>query len=95
MKIATRVKGSRASVVLGVRPEDGAIVASGQGAISGEVFATELIGDHTLVTATSGPDSIAVKAPKDFQANVGEPLAIDFQANRLYLFDAESGARLR
>ena len=95
VKIATGVKGSHPSVVLGVRPEDGAIVASGQGAISGEVFATELIGDHTLVTATSGPDSIAVKAPKDFQANVGEPVAIDFQANRLYLFDAESGARLR
>ena len=54
VKIATGVKGSHPSVVLGVRPEDGAIVAPGQGAIAGEVFATELIGDHTLVTATSG-----------------------------------------
>ena len=54
VKIATAVKGSHPSVVLGVRPEDGAIVAAGQGAIAGEVFATELIGDHTLVTATSG-----------------------------------------
>ena len=81
--------GSTPSVVLGVRPEDGAIVAPGQGAIAGEVFATELIGDHTLVTATAGTDSIAVKAPKDFQANVGEPVAIDFAASRLYLFDAD------
>ena len=89
------MKGSHPSVVLGVRPEDGAIVAPGQGAIAGEVFATELIGDHTLVTATSGRIRSPSRRPRIFRPMSANPLAIDFAANRLYLFDADSGARLR
>ena len=59
------------------------------------MLATELIGDHTLVTVSAGEDTLTVKAPKDFSANVGERVGIDFAAGRQYLFDAASGLRLR
>ena len=52
--IATPVGGRIAKAVLGVRPEDCSVVAPAKGAIKGEIYATELIGDHTLVTVEGG-----------------------------------------
>jgi multiple sugar transport system ATP-binding protein len=95
IRIDTPIAGSNPAVVLGVRPEDGTVVAPGSGALVGEVFTTELIGDHTLVTVAAGEDSLTVKAPKDFSANVGERVGVGFAAGRQYLFDAASGVRLR
>jgi multiple sugar transport system ATP-binding protein len=95
MRVASPVRGNGQRAVLGVRPEDGTIVPPGSGAFQGEVFANELIGDHSLVTARAGADSITVKAPKDFTANVGEPIGIAFAPDRLFLFDAATGVRIR
>jgi multiple sugar transport system ATP-binding protein len=95
IRIGTAIAGSSPAVVLGVRPEDGSVVAPDAGAVRGEVFATELIGDHTLVTVSSGQDTLTVKASKDFSANVGERVGIHFAPDRQYLFDASTGARLR
>jgi multiple sugar transport system ATP-binding protein len=95
MRVASPVRGNGQRAVLGVRPEDGTIVPPGSGAFQGEVFANELIGDHSLVTARAGADSITVKAPKDFTASVGEPISIAFAPDRLFLFDAGTGVRIR
>jgi multiple sugar transport system ATP-binding protein len=95
MRVASPVQGSGQRAVLGVRPEDGTIVPAKLGVLQGEVFANELIGDHSLVTVRTGADSITVKAPKDFTASVGEPIGITFAPDRLFLFDAGTGARLR
>ena len=51
-----RWSGRIAKAVLGVRPEDCSVVAPEKGAIKGEIYATELIGDHTLVTLKAGSD---------------------------------------
>ena len=95
VRISTAVNGSRVNVILGVRPEDGNIVAEDTGALEGNVFATELIGDHTLVTVSTAEDSVTVKASKDFQARVGQRVGIALTPGRIFLFDAANGQRIR
>jgi multiple sugar transport system ATP-binding protein len=94
-KIASSVKGRNESAVFGIRPEDCHIAAPAKADITGEIYATELLGDHTLVTVKQGSGTIVVKAPKDFTAKEGSRTGVSFAKNRSYVFDAETGARLR
>jgi len=94
-KIPTPVGGKVTSAVLGVRPEDCSVVAPAKGAIKGDVYATELIGDHTLVTLKAGSDMLTVKAAKDFTAKVGEKAGVTFSTDHLYVFDESNGVRVR
>jgi multiple sugar transport system ATP-binding protein len=89
------VKGKIASAVLGVRPEDCSIVAPAKASLKGEVYTTELIGDHTLVTMKIQGDFLTVKAAKDFTAKLGEIVGVAFAKDSLFVFDAASGNRLR
>jgi multiple sugar transport system ATP-binding protein len=93
--IATPVGGRIAKAVLGVRPEDCSVVDAAKGAIKGEIYATELIGDHTLVTLKAGSDMLTVKAAKDFTARLGEKAGVAFSTNRLFVFDESNGLRVR
>jgi multiple sugar transport system ATP-binding protein len=93
--IKTKIKGKLAKAVLGVRPEDCSIVAPAKAALKGDIYTTELIGDHTLVTLKCIGEFITVKAPKDFTAKPGEKAGIAFAPDRAFIFDAESGKRLR
>ena len=69
----------------------------------GSIYSTELIGDHVLVTCriagqgagTLPGASIVVKAEKTFDREIGAPVGIRVPAERTYLFDRESGERLR
>ena len=92
--IGTNVRQSNATAVLGVRPEDCRLTGTG-GAMTGAIYATELIGDHTLVTVTVGEASVVVKAQKDFAGRVGEAIGITAEPAATYLFDQASGSRLR
>jgi multiple sugar transport system ATP-binding protein len=95
VSIGTKLKGNLPKAVLGVRPEDCSVVAPAKGALKGEIYTTELIGDHTLATLKCGADFITVKAPKDFTAKTGTQAGIAFPAESAFIFDAESGDRLR
>jgi multiple sugar transport system ATP-binding protein len=94
-RIATPVSGRIAKAVLGVRPEDCAVVDPAKGAIKGEIYATELIGDHTLVTLKAGSDLLTVKAAKDFTAKLGEKAGVAFGTDRVFVFDESNGLRIR
>jgi multiple sugar transport system ATP-binding protein len=94
-KIPTPVGGKIPSAVLGVRPEDCSVVAADKGAIRGEIYTVELIGDHTLVTVKVGVDMITVKAPKDYTAKLGDKAGVAFSTERLFVFDASNGMRIR
>ena len=94
-KIPTPVGGRIASAVLGVRPEDCSVVAPAKGAIKGEIYVIELIGDHTLVTVRAGSDMLTVKAAKDFSAKLGEKIGIGFNTDHLFVFDESNGLRIR
>jgi len=94
-KVATKVKGKVAQAMLGVRPEDCAVVGPAKGDLKGEIYTTELIGDHTLVTVKAAGSMITVKAPKDFTARIGENVGVALNRGHLYVFDGETGARVR
>ena len=55
----------------------------------------ELIGDHTLVTVKTGTDMVTVKASKDFTGRTGEKIGVSLTKERLFVFDAASGVRIR
>ncbi len=86
---------SAKNAVLGLRAEDCQVVAPEGAAIRARLFANELIGDHTLVTAKVGDDMLSIKAPKDFEAGFDEAIGVAFETERLYLFDRDSGERIR
>jgi multiple sugar transport system ATP-binding protein len=94
-KVEVPVSGKLEKAILGVRPEDCAVVATSKGNLKAEIYAVELIGDHTLVTVQAGQDMLTVKAPKDFTGNTGEAVGISMSKERLFVFDAGSGARVR
>jgi len=94
-RIGTASHGTSADAVLGVRPEDCRVTEPATGTLMAEVYATELIGDHTLVTAKLSADMLTLKAGKDFDAPVGTSLGIAIAPERTYLFDGPTGLRLR
>ncbi|MCY4006101.1 MAG: ABC transporter ATP-binding protein [Rhodobacteraceae bacterium] len=94
-RIETGGNATVSNAVIGLRAEDCRVVGSGEGQIQASLFANELIGDHTLVTARVGADSLAIKAPKDFDGGYDSDIGIDFDREKLYLFDNDTGERIR
>jgi multiple sugar transport system ATP-binding protein len=95
VKVTTPVSGRVANAVLGIRPEDCAVTAPGSGNLQAEVYANELIGDHTLVTAKIGNDTVTIKSAKDFKARSGEKIGVSLTRDALFVFDKETGVRVR
>ena len=95
VKVKTKVKGQVAKAVAGVRPEDCSVTDSSKGTISGKIYTTELIGDHTLVTVNWGEDQIVVKAHKDFDGKQGDAVGVKLPAENLFVFDETNGERIR
>ena len=91
---AVPVRAAPRAAVAGVRPEDCRVTAPESGKIAGEVYATELMGDHTLVTCRAGGATVTVKADKAFKRQDGEAIGIDFDEAALHLFDKSGGARI-
>jgi multiple sugar transport system ATP-binding protein len=92
--VQTPVAGQIRNAILGVRPEDCSVVAAANGALTGTIYTTELIGDHTLVTVETGPDKLTVKAPKDFNGKQGETIGVILSRDHLFIFDADTGERV-
>ena len=93
--IGTPIRVDTANAVAGIRPEDCALRAAGSGDVEAEIYSTELIGDHVLVTCRRDAQTIAVKAPKDYTADIGAPVGIKLSPQGLYFFDAKDGKRIR
>ncbi len=94
-EIATPVKGKIENAVLGVRPEDCSVTAIAKGDLKAEVYTTELIGDHTLVTVKTGAALLTVKAAKTFTARPGEKVGVTLPKDKLFVFNAADGVRAR
>ena len=92
--IAAPLNDSVNAAVLGARPEDCALAPVSAGTLNGQIYTTELIGDHVLVTLKLGNDFLAVKAGKTFKANPGEMAGVAIPKDRLFVFEAASGTRL-
>jgi multiple sugar transport system ATP-binding protein len=91
----TKTRVSQPRAVAGVRPEDCKVTEPNAGKIVGEVYATELMGDHALVTCRVDGGTVTVKADKSFDRRDGAPIGVDFADTSVHVFDKDSGDRIR
>jgi len=94
LRVARVREGTRAGLVLGIRPEDLGVVGPADGDIAGSIYASELTGESVLVTAAIGAARIVAKADRAYRGDFGEAVGIKVNRSRLHLFDAASGLRL-
>jgi multiple sugar transport system ATP-binding protein len=83
-------------MTLGVRAEDLRLTANpAEAAFSAEVYTFELLGDSTMVNLKLADRVFSVKAAKDLRLSRGDRVQIALPSDRLYWFDAQTGARWR
>ena len=82
-------------VSFGFRPEDAKIVSSEKGQFKAKVFSSEMTGSETIVTCSIDEEIIVVRMDKDFVVEIDQTVGIEFNIEKVYLFDYESGQRLK
>ena len=95
LSAATLAKTLPERLILGVRPEDADIAATGPAEITSTVFAVEPMGDHTLVTTRIGTEFFTAKVDRDFRQALDTPIAIRIRPDRVHLFAGGNGDRLQ
>ena len=80
-------------VTLGFRAEDAALT-EGDAQIKAPVYSMELLGEASMVTMRAGGAIVAIKADKEFSAEIDDPVSAAVPAAICHLFDAETGERL-
>ena len=80
--------------VLGFRPEEAQNVPAGAGCFDARVYTAELTGDGTLVTVALGEDNLAVKMPKEFDADFDSTVGVRINFDRSFLFSTDTGERI-
>jgi multiple sugar transport system ATP-binding protein len=73
--------------ILGIRSEDITIQLSG---FPAEIYVIEPLGDRTYVDVQLGKTTLKIRSDADFVGNSGETIYIQFDNDRIHLFDAES-----
>ncbi|MGH1481711.1 MAG: ABC transporter ATP-binding protein [Geminicoccales bacterium] len=81
-------------VALGFRPED-CLVGGEASHVQGKVYGVEPTGDVTYLSIRVGDELVEVKADRSYRANLDVQERVTLDRDRLYLFDAASGDRLR
>jgi ABC-type sugar transport system ATPase subunit len=94
---APRAGASGQDVVLGVRPQDVALVSgdTSPATAHGKVWVVELIGSEKLVEVTLGERRrITVQVRADTSVNVDDTVRLHLDSRRVHLFDAATGGTL-
>ena len=87
-------EGTRSDMVLGVRPED--VVFGAETQFSGQVYSSELTGEAVLVTISlGGGQTMCARGPRTLRLGIGDAVAASVDPARTYLFDHQTGARVR
>ena len=92
-----RIEGLAAAdgpVTLGFRAEDAGLGSTGHHEIEAPIYTIELLGDATMVTVRIGEELVAVRAHKDFDAEIGDPVSLAVPAEICHVFDGETGQRI-
>ena len=86
------LSGPDGRMTLGFRAEDATLAETGE--ISANAYSVELLGDATMVTVKAGGALVAIKASKDYRAEIGAPVTATIPAAACHLYSAETGVRL-
>ena len=94
--IRDRVKRNGDTVVLGIRAEDITLKTSGQeGDIPGKVYVVEPLGDRIIYDVQVGGHVVRVKTRPTLMLEVGAPVYLEFNRDRISLFDPKTDQALR
>jgi ABC-type sugar transport system ATPase subunit len=85
------IPGRPRDIVLGVRPGD--IAAGGEG-LPAEVYVSELLGESTIVNLRIGGELVKMRVNGASPFHEGELIRVRFDADRLHLFERDSGKRI-
>jgi multiple sugar transport system ATP-binding protein len=80
-------------ITLGFRAEDASISASA-GEIEAPVYSMELLGDSSMVSMRVSGELVAIKAPKDYRAEIGQTVRATVPPHACHYFDRVTGVRL-
>jgi sn-glycerol 3-phosphate transport system ATP-binding protein len=81
-------------LTIGIRPEHLTPSKPSEANLVGSVEVIEALGADTLIHVAVAGHTIIARLPNGTPAEVGEPIALAADRDRIYLFDAETGARL-
>jgi ABC-type sugar transport system ATPase subunit len=83
---------SKNDCILGLRPQDVNLVntSSSKDAIEGTVSVTEPLGPSTIVTIQIGDDLVKVLIASDIDVKAGQTKYLEFDKEKLHIFDAET-----
>ncbi len=87
------LRGPDGPVTLGFRAEDAEPVESG-GEITAPVYTLELLGDAAMITVRLGDSLVAVKAHKEYRAEIGTSVSVRIPLESCHLFAADGGGRV-
>jgi multiple sugar transport system ATP-binding protein len=65
------------------------------GNLVSKIYSLEPTGDQTLVAVWAGEQLVVAKGHRTFRQEIGTPIEFTFLKDRIYLFDGETGDRLR
>ncbi|MBC6437741.1 MAG: sn-glycerol-3-phosphate ABC transporter ATP-binding protein UgpC [Rhodobacteraceae bacterium] len=82
-------------VVLGVRADDMRISEEGEGDIDARIYAFEHTGEATLLTVQWGTQRVIVRGARHLRKEQGEIVSISLGSDHLYLFNPDTGKRIR
>ena len=85
----------RAQVVLGVRADDMRVQEKGRGDVDVRIYAFENTGEATLLTIQWGQQRVIAKGDRHLRKDQDDIVGISLNSEHLYLFDPESGRRIR
>ncbi len=84
-----------ASTVLGVRADDMAVSEAGKGDIDVRIYAFENTGEATLLTVQWGQQRVIAKGDRHLRKDQDDVVSISLDPDHLYLFDPDTGNRIR
>jgi sn-glycerol 3-phosphate transport system ATP-binding protein len=82
-------------ITIGIRPEHLTPSKPSEANLVGSVEVIEALGADTLLHVAVAGRTIIARLPAGTPAEVGEPIALAADRDRIYMFDADTGARVR
>jgi multiple sugar transport system ATP-binding protein len=82
--------GNTDSLLFGVRPEDVSITADSSSGIGGDVYVIEPLGDRNIYDIQVGSGIFKIKTAPTYRVEVGSQVHLDFNMDRVHVFDAKT-----